>query len=145
MARNSAVQAVCLVLLVLSGQAAAFQLSPMHSARNALAKKAVAPTLRQPHQAGFSLQPRAPAARGLRTAVAQVAPDVVPNDMDEGIYTFNKVVIDTVYEIICFLYPVTGGPRDFAVNQTPQFRCKPLRCKPPSNPQSSTLNPQPNP
>ena len=34
--------------------------------------------------------------------------------MDERIYTFNKVVIDTVYEIICFLYPVTGGPRDFA-------------------------------
>jgi len=63
------------------------------------------------------LQPRvarAPAARGLRTAVAQVAPDVTPNEMDEKIYKFNKVVIDTVYDIICFLYPVTGGPRDFA-------------------------------
>jgi hypothetical protein len=132
MARNSAVQAVCLVLLMLSGQAAAFQLSPMHSARVALAKRAMTPTLRRPHQTGFLPQPRierAPAARGLRTVVANVAPDVVANDMDEGIYTFNKVVIDTVYDIICFLYPVTGGPRDFAVNH---------------NPQSSTLEPTSN-
>jgi len=113
MARNSAVQAVCLVLLVLSGQAAAFQLSPMHSARNALAKKAVAPTLRQPHQAGFSLQPRAPAARGLRTAVAQVAPDVVPNDMDEGIYTFNKV--GAVLQDVC---DPTSGPGALCQNAT---------------------------
>jgi hypothetical protein len=34
--------------------------------------------------------------------------------MDERIFNFNKIVIDTVYDIICFLYPVTGGPRDFA-------------------------------
>jgi hypothetical protein len=34
--------------------------------------------------------------------------------MDEGVYTFNKNVIDTVYDIICFLYPVTGTERDFA-------------------------------
>lgn len=34
--------------------------------------------------------------------------------MDEGIFNFNKKVIDTVYDLICFLYPVTGGPRDFA-------------------------------
>jgi ubiquinol oxidase len=34
--------------------------------------------------------------------------------MDEVIYDFNKIVIDTVYELICLLYPVTGGPRDFA-------------------------------
>lgn len=34
--------------------------------------------------------------------------------MDDRIYDFNKIVIDTVYDIICFLYPVTGGPRDFA-------------------------------
>jgi len=117
MARQAAVQAVCLVLLMLSGQAAAFQLSPLQSARVALAKKAVAPTLRAPQHAGFSLQPkieRAPAARGLRTSVAQTAPDAVANEMDEGIYNFNKIVIDTVYDVICFLYPVTGGPRDFA-------------------------------
>jgi ubiquinol oxidase len=55
-------------------------------------------------------------ARQLRTAVA-AAPEsssMVPRDMEQGIYNFNKVVIDTVYDIICLLYPVTGGPRDFA-------------------------------
>jgi ubiquinol oxidase len=34
--------------------------------------------------------------------------------MDEVIFDFNKVVIDTVYDLICLLYPVTGSPRDFA-------------------------------
>jgi ubiquinol oxidase len=34
--------------------------------------------------------------------------------MDEGIYAFNKFTIDTVYDIICFLYPVRGTDRDFA-------------------------------
>lgn len=38
----------------------------------------------------------------------------VPAMMDEGIYGFNKFVIDTVYDIICLIYPVTGGKRDFA-------------------------------
>lgn len=36
------------------------------------------------------------------------------SQMDERIFNFNKIVIDTVYDIICFLYPVTGGARDFA-------------------------------
>eukprot|EP00543_Licmophora_paradoxa_P011674 CAMPEP_0202473936 /NCGR_PEP_ID=MMETSP1360-20130828/92112_1 /ASSEMBLY_ACC=CAM_ASM_000848 /TAXON_ID=515479 /ORGANISM="Licmophora paradoxa, Strain CCMP2313" /LENGTH=323 /DNA_ID=CAMNT_0049101023 /DNA_START=179 /DNA_END=1150 /DNA_ORIENTATION=+ len=34
--------------------------------------------------------------------------------MDEGIYNFNKIVIDTVYDVICFFYPVKGTARDFA-------------------------------
>jgi len=34
--------------------------------------------------------------------------------MDESIYTVNKVLIDTVYNIICLLYPVRGTNRDFA-------------------------------
>lgn len=34
--------------------------------------------------------------------------------MNGGVFTFNKVVIDAVYGLICVLYPVTGGPRDFA-------------------------------
>jgi len=37
-----------------------------------------------------------------------------PFEINEGVYNFNKVVIDTVYDIICYLYPVTGGPRDYA-------------------------------
>jgi ubiquinol oxidase len=34
--------------------------------------------------------------------------------MGEGIFNFNKKMIDTVYDIICFLYPVKGNERDFA-------------------------------
>jgi len=34
--------------------------------------------------------------------------------IDENIYTFNKIVIDTVYNVICFFYPVKGNARDFA-------------------------------
>jgi ubiquinol oxidase len=37
-----------------------------------------------------------------------------PAMMDEGIFKFNKVLIDTVYNIICFFYPVSGTKRDFA-------------------------------
>lgn len=37
-----------------------------------------------------------------------------PAMMDEGIYKFNKVLIDSVYNVICFFYPVTGTKRDFA-------------------------------
>lgn len=42
------------------------------------------------------------------------APARVPDTIDEGVYTFNKILIDTVYNIICFFYPVTGTKRDFA-------------------------------
>jgi len=48
------------------------------------------------------------------TGVA-VAKETAPaNKMDETIFTFNKVLIDTVYDLICLLYPVRGTPRDFA-------------------------------
>jgi ubiquinol oxidase len=39
---------------------------------------------------------------------------ITANTMDEGIYNFNKILIDTVYDVICFLYPVRGNDRDFA-------------------------------
>src|SRR5210317_1245096 len=49
--------------------------------------------------------PPAPAA-----AMAVAVPDSVdPGTMDEGIFKFNKQLIDTVYDIICFLYPVKGN------------------------------------
>lgn len=38
----------------------------------------------------------------------------VPELMGEDIYNFNKFIIDTVYDIICFFYPVKGTKRDFA-------------------------------
>ena len=37
-----------------------------------------------------------------------------PEMMDEDIYRFNKLLIDTVYNVICFFYPVEGTKRDFA-------------------------------
>lgn len=43
-----------------------------------------------------------------------MVPDRVANKMDENIFKFNKVVIDTVYDIICAVYPVRGTDRDFA-------------------------------
>jgi ubiquinol oxidase len=33
--------------------------------------------------------------------------------MDPTIYAFNKILIDTVYQLICLLYPVRGTDRDF--------------------------------
>lgn len=38
----------------------------------------------------------------------------VARQMNPMLYGFNKNVIDTVYSIICFLYPVKGTERDFA-------------------------------
>merc|ERR1719498_1792661 len=43
-----------------------------------------------------------------------MVPDRVANKMDENIFKFNKVIIDTVYDIICAVYPVRGTDRDFA-------------------------------
>lgn len=34
--------------------------------------------------------------------------------MDETIFKFNKTLIDTIYDLICFIYPVKGNDRDFA-------------------------------
>lgn len=39
---------------------------------------------------------------------------VTPRGMDQGIFTLNKVLVDTAYSMICSLYPVTGTERDFA-------------------------------
>jgi ubiquinol oxidase len=41
-------------------------------------------------------------------------PLIPPQSMNPIIYRSNKVLIDTVYSIICFLYPVKGTERDFA-------------------------------
>lgn len=46
------------------------------------------------------------------TVPEQISPP--PEKMEEGIYNFNKLLIDTVYNIICFLYPIKGNSRDFA-------------------------------
>ena len=48
------------------------------------------------------------------TVLAAAPAEIERATMDERIFGFNKVVIDTVYDIICLLYPVTGSERDFA-------------------------------
>lgn len=63
-----------------------------------------------PQATVLPVQPR-PVARA---AVALVDTAGPPAEMDETIFKFNKVLIDAVYEFICLVYPVTGGPRDFA-------------------------------
>lgn len=44
----------------------------------------------------------------------QSPPTKEPEMIDENIYNFNKILIDTVYDVICFFYPVKGNERDFA-------------------------------
>jgi len=59
----------------------------------------------------------APAAAAAATMTARTEPLVPgkePELMDERIFKLNKVIIDTVYDIICFFYPVKGTERDFA-------------------------------
>jgi hypothetical protein len=41
-------------------------------------------------------------------------PTKVPEMIDENVYNFNKFLIDTVYDIICLVYPVKGTKRDYA-------------------------------
>jgi len=45
------------------------------------------------------------------TATAQIK---IPEMIDENVYNFNKILIDSVYNVICFFYPVKGTDRDFA-------------------------------
>lgn len=55
-----------------------------------------------------------PPAAVATTAAAVAVSGVDAGTMDEGIFKFNKQLIDTVYDVICFLYPVKGNERDFA-------------------------------
>lgn len=106
-------------LLVLVAGTSAFQTPPaLRPASFAANNKRAVQTNLRPSVAPFSLQPstlqHAARRRGQSTAVSMSESGLVASEMDEGIYKFNKIVIDTVYDIICFLYPVTGSKRDFA-------------------------------
>mmetsp|Transcript_22716 Transcript_22716/g.63396 ORF Transcript_22716/g.63396 Transcript_22716/m.63396 type:complete len:322 (-) Transcript_22716:389-1354(-) len=48
------------------------------------------------------------------TASVSDATRKIANKMDDRVYAFNKIVIDSVYELICLIYPVRGTDRDFA-------------------------------
>mgnify|MGYP002881810970 CR=1 FL=1 len=79
----------------------------LHAHCAALVLHAPLPPSRSPSRAAQVATPRAAAP----VAVAELGE---PSKLDERLFNFNKRVIDTVYDIICLLYPVTGGPRDFA-------------------------------
>lgn len=53
-------------------------------------------------------------ATTVATTVAAVVQKKEAQMMEANIYNFNKIVIDTVYDVICFFYPVKGTDRDFA-------------------------------
>lgn len=86
-----------------------------------LALAAGAAAFRAP--AGRLARPRASRLPSTAAAIVAVATEAPPSEaavlapramMDGGVFTFNKVVIDSVYQVICLLYPVRGKPRDFA-------------------------------
>lgn len=52
--------------------------------------------------------------KAVKSPTPNVKSSTTLRSIDENIYNFNKAVIDTVYDIICFLYPVRGTARDFA-------------------------------
>mmetsp|Transcript_20562 Transcript_20562/g.50472 ORF Transcript_20562/g.50472 Transcript_20562/m.50472 type:complete len:366 (+) Transcript_20562:167-1264(+) len=60
------------------------------------------------------MEPKLDATPTAVSATTAALSTVDAGTMDEGIYKFNKQLIDTVYDVICFLYPVKGNERDFA-------------------------------
>ena len=100
-----------LVLATIAG-ATAFQ-TPLVTHQGSL-KKGAQISLRP--QIGTVMFPQViktqPVLRGQHTAALATRTEAL--EIDERLFAFNKILIDTVYNIICFLYPVTGGPRDFA-------------------------------
>ena len=100
-----------LVLVTIAG-ATAFQ-TPLVTHQGSV-KKGAQISLRP--QVGTVMFPQViktqPAIRGQHTAALATRTEAL--EIDERLFAFNKILIDTVYNIICFLYPVTGGPRDFA-------------------------------
>jgi hypothetical protein len=48
------------------------------------------------------------------TSDSLAIPTTTGTGMNPTIFTINKILIDTVYQLICILYPVTGTSRDFA-------------------------------
>jgi len=93
-------QSVLILLLSVLSSGAALQLGQGAPVRRAAVASATVatPWLRHAPAVAISTEPK----------------ELTRREMDERIFGFNKVLIDTVYEVICFLYPVTGSDRDFA-------------------------------
>jgi len=134
---KSAPLAVVILLLIDLSATAAFSLSPKSmagqrspgttSTRNAPVVLHVSSTSSDTDKETFSTTktPDSPEVITPKTIVSASPTPTVPtvpalaaptqqevqlpqNQLDENIFKFNKLLIDTVYEIICVLYPVTG-------------------------------------
>lgn len=60
-----------------------------------------------------SIAPPAVSSGGASATIAPSKPKRIANMMDERIFNINKTIIDSVYDIICFAYPVKGNDRDY--------------------------------
>jgi len=59
--------------------------------------------------------PPAPPSSNALVLSSTLSPDAEPSQMDERLFNFNKVVIDTVYDIICVLYKDNNYARFFVL------------------------------
>jgi ubiquinol oxidase len=103
------------LLSLLASSASAFQVGSLPSTyrRNVQGLRAAEPDAQvMTTSASASVDITPPAAAG---SVAVAKRDTSKaGTMDERIFKLNKTIIDSVYDIICFLYPVKGTARDFA-------------------------------
>ena len=102
-----------------TGRSIILTLLAFATSSNAFAPSSILNTVKNAHgttQQPISGQPITTSSLQMSDTTVETKAPVLPKPalMDEGIFTFNKVLIDTVYNIICFFYPVTGGKRDFA-------------------------------
>jgi ubiquinol oxidase len=109
------------LLSLLASTASAFQVGPLPSTyrRNVQvlraepdAPKEVTTTSASASTPNMHMTP--PVAAGSVAVATMETTNKPAGTMDERIYKLNKVIIDSVYDIICFLYPVKGTARDFA-------------------------------
>ena len=95
------------LLLLLTGIASTFSFQVAPARPNAPTKLAIAqaPLPQTMPKHSFRLE---------ATAIEEDVSTEIASKMDERLFGFNKLVIDTVYDLICLIYPVTGGDRDYA-------------------------------
>ena len=117
-----------LSVLLLAGESWGFQVGPAMSSRTNLMTSSrlfVETKVKIVEEEVVKMEPKVPAVKEVakveeaavvkaEEATSSLPDGVVANTMEEGIFNFNKVLIDTVYDVICFLYPVKGTERDFA-------------------------------
>lgn len=107
-----------LLYIILPCVAKTFQIAPVHTGRGgSMFLDLSSITSPQTHFSSSSSSSLSfSSGSGTIQQEVEVGTDVVvaAAKLDEAIFNFNKAVIDSVYKILCFVYPVTGGERDFA-------------------------------